>query len=107
MIEGLDFAYLYPENDPGIVHIKLLDGAYEGVVYKYGKVKLQEKDGLLHLQFDFDVVESPHIKAKKLKKDVDFKQKIGDFLIETISGNIDQDILDETGTDDSQESYLQ
>ena len=107
MIEGLDFDYVYPDNDPESVYIRLLDGAYEGVVYKYGKVNLLEKDGLLHLQFDYDVIESPHINAKKLKKDTHFKQYLGDFLIETISGNIDQEILDETGTNDSQESYLQ
>jgi hypothetical protein len=107
MVEGLDFVYIYPENDPEMVHIKLIDGSYAGVVYKYGKVNLQEKDGLLHLQFDFDVVESPHIKPKKLKKDTDFKSYIGNFLLEMISENIEQEIIDETGTDDLKEFDLQ
>jgi hypothetical protein len=42
-----------------------------------------------------------------LEKDGDFKNYLGDLLVEIMSGNLEQDIIDETGTDDSQESDLQ
>ena len=46
------------------------------------------------------------IKAKKLEKDLDFKNYIGDLLVEIMSSNIEQEIIDETGTIDSEESGL-
>jgi hypothetical protein len=41
-----------------------------------------------------------------LEKSSDFKNYIGDLLVELMSGNLEQEIIDETGTDDSEESYL-
>ena len=52
------------------------------------------------------MLESPVAKPKKLEKDLDFKNYIGDLLVDLMSANLEQDIIDETGTDDSQESNL-
>jgi hypothetical protein len=43
----------------------------------------------------------------KLEKDGDFKNYIGDLLVEIMSSNIEQEVVDETGTDDLKESNLQ
>ena len=106
MIEGLDYCFIYPKDDGQAVNIKLLDGTYKDTIFKYGKVKFEEKNGLMYLLFAYDVIESPVMKPKKLEKDNDFKQYIGDLLVEIMSANMEQDIIDETGTDDTKEFGL-
>jgi hypothetical protein len=61
----------------------------------------------MHLLFAYDVLESTVKKPSKLEKDIDFNDYLGDLLVEIMSGNIEQDIIDEAGTNDSQESDLQ
>ena len=107
MIEGVDYCYIYPKTDDTAVHIKLLDGPYKNTTFKYGKVKFEEKDEQMYLLFAYDVLESIEHKPKKLQKDSNFKNHIGDLLVEIMSSNLEQDIIDETGTDDIKESDLQ
>lgn len=106
MIEGQDYCFIYPKDDKQTVHIKFLEGPYKDTIFKYGKVKFKEENEQVYLLFAYDVLESPVAKPKKLEKDIDFKNYIGDLLVELMSGNLEQEIIDETGTDDSQESYL-
>jgi hypothetical protein len=107
MVEGLDYCFIYPKEDGAAVHIRFLDGPYKDTVFKYGKVKFKEENDLVYLLFAYDVLESPVKKPSKLEKDDNFKNYIGDLLVELMSQNMEQDIIDETGTDDSQESNLQ
>jgi hypothetical protein len=106
MIEGIDYCYIYPKDDANSVHIRLLTGQYKDTVYKYGRVKLKEENENMHLLFAYDVIESTVDKPSKLEKDVDFKNYIGNFLVEIMSSNLEQEIIDETGTNDSEESDL-
>ena len=106
MIEGLDYCFIYPKEDGQSVHIKFLEGPYKGTIFKYGKVKFQEKDEQVYLLFAYDVLESPVNKPKKLEKDADFKNYLGDLLVEIMSSNIEQEIVDEVGTDDIKEPDL-
>ena len=106
MIEGVNYCYIYPKDDATISHVRLLSGVYTGTVYKYGKVKIYEENGQGHLVFAYDVLESPVAKPKKLEKDEDFKNYIGNLLAEIMTLNIDEEIIDENGTEDSEESDL-
>ena len=107
MVEGIDYCYIYPKDDKTAVNIKFLTGQYEETVFKYGKVKLKEEDDQVYLLFAYDVLESPVKKPAKLEKDSDFKNYIGDLLVEIMSSNIEQEVFDETGTNDSKEFNLQ
>jgi hypothetical protein len=108
MIEGIDYCFIYPKEDNQAVHIKLLDGPYKDTLFKYGKVKFEEKDDQVYLLFGYDVLESIVDKPKKLEKDGDFKNYLGDFLVELMSANIDQEIDDEEiGTSNTEEFNLQ
>jgi hypothetical protein len=69
-------------------------------------VKFEEKNQQMYLLFAYDVIESPVMKPKKMEKDEKFKNYIGDLLVELMSSNIEQEIIDETGTIDSEESGL-
>ena len=99
MTEGVDYCFIYPKDDATSVNIKLLDGPYKDTIFKYGKVKFEEKDEEMHLLFAFDVLESK-MKPKKLQKDLDFKNYIGDLLVQLMSNNMEQEIIDETRKDD-------
>ena len=107
MIEGVDYCFIYPKEDAQGVNIKLLDGPYKDTTFKFGKVKFEEKDGLMYLLFAYDVIESPVMKPKKMEKDDKFKNYIGDLLVELMSSNIEQEIIDETGTSDSEITDIQ
>jgi hypothetical protein len=98
MIEGLDYCFIYPKDDGTSVHIRFLEGPYKGTVFKYGKVKFEEKGDQVYLLFAYDVIESPVDKPKKLEKDEKFKNYLGDLLVEIMGSNIEQEVVDETGT---------
>jgi hypothetical protein len=100
MTEGVDYCFIYPKDDGTAVHIKLLEGDYKDTIFKYGKVKFKEEDELMYLHFAYDVLVSKVSKPKKLEKDDKFKNYIGDLLVELMSNNVEQEIIDETGTDD-------
>jgi hypothetical protein len=106
MIEGLDYCYIYPKEDKELVHVKILDGEYKDTVFKYGRVGFEEKNDQVHLQFNFNVLESTVMDPKVLEKTNDFKNYIGDLLVEIMSSNIEQEIIDETGTSYTEEPHL-
>lgn len=107
MIEGVDYCFIYPKDDGTSVHIRLLTGPYKDTVFKYGKVKFEEKNNDVYLLFRYDVLESTVMKPSKMEKDEQVKNYLGDLLVELMSSNLEQDIIDETGTDDTQKSHLQ
>ena len=62
--------------------IKILDGQYEGIIYKYNQVKISETenaDGQLPLKFTYDIMANPN---KEDIKSTDFRNYIGDILVE-------------------------
>jgi hypothetical protein len=98
MIEGIDYCFIYPKDENAIAHIKFLTGPYTNTTFKYGKVKIKEEPDGAHLLFAYDVLESPVMKPNKLEKDDAFKNYIGDLLVEIMTSNMEQDIIDETRT---------
>jgi hypothetical protein len=107
MIEGIDYCFIYPKDDTSAVNIKFLDGPYKDTIYKYGKVKIKEENDQVYLLFAYDVLESPVMKPAKLEKDDTFKNYIGDLLVEIMSSNIEQEVIDEAGNNNIKESDLQ
>ena len=106
-VDGVDYEYVIDDKDVNSVHIKLLTGEYEGTIYKYGKVGIEEKDGNAYLQFNFDVIKSP---IRKVAKSEDFRNYIGDLLMGIVTSKLDmenEDLYDENRTDDSEEPDLQ
>lgn len=107
MTEGIDYCFIYPKDDSTAVNIRLLDGPYKDTIFKYGKVKFKEENEQIYLLFAYDVLESTVDTPKKLEKDGKFKNYLGDLLVELMSNNIEQEIVDETGTDDIKNPDLQ
>ena len=101
--EGKDFIYIIPETEETTVGIKLLAGEYSDTVYQYGKVKIEEeKDGAIYLRFVYNVMETP-LNKEELETSAEFKNHIGDILVSIMSQNIDKGIIDEVGTNYSEE----
>jgi len=107
MTEAIDYEFVVSEKDKNSIHIKLLTGEYKDVLYKYGKVGFKEEENdVVYLQFDFDVISSP---IKKVEKDENFRNYIGDILTQIITGNLEIDeegYYDENRADDIEESDL-
>jgi len=100
--EGTDYNFIIPENEDTTIGIKLISGKYSGVVYQYGKVKFEEeKTGDIYLKFVYNVIESP---SEEDFLNEEFKNYIGDILVDIISQNLDKGLLDEAGTNYIEES---
>ena len=73
--------------------IKLVEGKYEGVIYKYNQVKFAPKEneqGQIPLKFTYDIFQNPE------KVDVesqDFRYYIGDILVELVEQQLENGTL--------------
>ena len=68
--------------------IKILEGKFKGIIYKYGKVgfaKDENPDGTLPMKFDYDIIFNPH--ETNIDKQ-DFIYYIGDILIEQLEKQV-------------------
>ncbi len=72
-------------------------GIYDGVVYKYGKVSLPEKendDGTLQFKFEYDIVDANGLDKDFFRKD--FFDLIGDILVDIIDEQMKEDNFEYT-----------
>ena len=105
--EGVDFNYVIPEDENTTVGIKILSGKYADTVYQYGKVGFEEeKSGDIFLKFVYNILET-QLNKDELEKSGDFKNHIGDILVNIMEQNMDKGLIDEAGTDYSEESDSQ
>jgi hypothetical protein len=77
------YAYVQRDGDD-FTCIKLLEGKYKGIIYKYGKVgfaKEEKPDGTLPMKFDYDIIFNPHETDIDKQEFIDY---IGDILIEQL-----------------------
>ena len=74
---------------------------YEDVIYKYGKVNVQESEdeSEASLQFDYDVLVSPKVSKEELYDDMDFKNLMGEILIYIIEEQLSKDAMQYVDTD--------
>jgi hypothetical protein len=102
--EGKEWEYIIPDDKGTTIHLKLLGGDYADTVYQYGKVKFDESEnGDVYLQFVYNIIETP-LNQKELEGSTEFKNYIGDILVNIMSKNIEEGNIDEIGTDYSEES---
>jgi hypothetical protein len=93
----------------GLQAIKLTEGAFEGIIYTYGKVTFDEDEAndKIHLRFEYDILDQ---NDKGLTDKAPFEQYIGDILQELIHEGIERNNLtytggvDENRTKDSEQS---
>lgn len=82
------YAFVQREGDD-FTCIKLLEGKYKGIIYKYGNVgfaKDENPDGTLPMKFDYDIIFNPHEETSIDKQE--FIDYIGDILIEQLDEQV-------------------
>lgn len=105
--EHVDWTYDIPEDVNENLHIKILSGEFADTVYQYGSVSVEEeKNGDVFLKFIYNVRESP-LDKDGLEKSMDFKNFIGDILVNIMTEKIEKGLKDETRTNDFEKSDLQ
>ncbi len=73
--------------------IKIMDGQYEGIIYKYNNVKFSQtenEEGQIPLKFTYDIMTNPN--DEDVKSD-DFRNYIGDILIECVEEQLQNGTL--------------
>ena len=95
--------YTYVENkDKTWTGIGLTEkaGKYQGVVYRYGEVKIVEDENKENatLQFEWDVLDSNGLPKEMMGED--FFTLIGDILVDIMEKQMNEDSLQYVNTDD-------
>jgi hypothetical protein len=102
-MSDLSKLYTYVENkDQTWTGIGLTQeaGKYQGVVYRYGEVKIVEDENGENatLQFEWDVLDSNGLPKEMIGED--FFKLIGDILVDIMEKQIEEDSLQYVNTDD-------
>ena len=83
--------------------IRLTDlvGKYSGILYNYGKVSFGEEtdSGEMPLTFDYDVVLSNDITGEELEEDLEFKNLLGDILVDILEKQLRENSLQYVNND--------
>ena len=69
--------------------IKIMDGQYEGIIYKYNEVKFsstENANGEIPLKFTYDIMANPN--QEDIKSN-DFRNYIGDILVECVQEQLE------------------
>ena len=77
------YAFAQKEGDD-FSCVKLMDGQYEGIIYKYNKVAFEQKPldgGDIPLRFTYDIMTNPNEEDIHSK---DFRNYIGDIPVEIV-----------------------
>lgn len=109
--EGLyDFVY-GPEGDE--MHIRILQGDWADVVFRYGKVGFTEAeegadpDAPLTLAFDYDIITlPPHLDEAEVEDEeyYEFENMLGDILVDIMENELEHKSKNEHGTTDTKAS---
>ena len=70
--------------------IKIMDGKYEGIIYKYNEVKFSQTEnakGEIPLKFTYDFLTNPN--NEDVKSD-NFRNYIGDILVECVEEQLEK-----------------
>jgi len=90
--------YIFAQRDgDDFTCLKLVEGKYKDVIYKYDKVKFAPKaddKGEIPLKFTYDIFLNPN---KVDVEDIEFRNYIGDILVELVEEQLKSGtlILDE------------
>ena len=58
-MESPNYRYV-DEITEGNVPVEITDGQYKGIMVRYDRVTLEERDENLHFDYDYDIVQNPN-----------------------------------------------
>jgi len=77
---------LLESDDNTTTGVGIRKGKFAGVLYHYGKVKIQEEENVARMTFSYTVVFTPDIPVHELMEDKEFHNFIGDILTDILMG---------------------
>ena len=83
LLEGKDYRFIDFTNSD-ITGIQILQGEFAGVVYHYGKARVQEAGEFAKLQFGYTLVHSGEHDIDELQNNEEFVTIMGDILTEIL-----------------------
>lgn len=72
------------QNRDEVTWIEITSGSYAGVIYSYGKVRLNSEIGFPKLEFSYNIIHSGEHDLHDLQDDQEFVIVMGDILTEII-----------------------
>lgn len=85
-------SYSFVENDfsDDSWHVKINEGDYKDIVYKYGKIQIKESGEEATLGFQYAITDLPeHLDKEELKSSVEFMDTLGDILSHIIEDSFE------------------
>ena len=93
-----------PKKEGATVPVELLVDFYAGVVYRYTTVTFKmEEDGIPHLQFSYELIDTKKFSEMKLRQDDRFAKIVGLVLNALMLESSEEEAMSEIRTDDNQE----
>ena len=89
------------QSDQKWTAIAIEEGKYKGVIYKYGKVTVGDKEnseGTLPFRFEYDILDPYGLEQKDFGEE--FFTLIGDILVDIIDDQLKEDSLEYTDAND-------
>ena len=74
------------ESTEGNVPIEITDGHYKGIVIRYERVVLEEKEENLHFDYDYDIIENPN----NITEDQELINFLGDIVVDVLEEEIQE-----------------
>lgn len=92
MMKVTSDTYSFVENDfsDDSWHVKINEGDYKDIVYKYGKIQVKELDDEATLSFQYKIVDLPeNIIEEDLQLDTEFMNTLGQILTHIIEDSLE------------------
>lgn len=87
-----EFYKLIPDaQNPEAWTVQIIKGSWKDISYRYGEVSFVEEEPSLRCKFDTDIISVPdEFRGKKYteEEEVEFKNLLGEVLIDIINANI-------------------
>ena len=100
-----NYTFVSREGDTW-ANICILESKYRGIIYNYGKVSVPDEnyldaEGNLPLRFEYTIVETKDVEEENLRKDPDFKNLLGDILVDILTEQLESGNLAYRKTNDN------
>ena len=85
------------KGDDDWASVMIKDGKYEGIIYQYGKVSVAESEdenGNMPLSFKYNIIDYSGHNQEDLESSVEFKNTLGDILVEILEEQLEADNLE-------------
>jgi len=85
-------SYSFVENDfsDDSWHVKINEGVYKDIVYKYGRIQVKENGDEASLSFQYKIIDLPeHLNEEDLNCSVEFMDTLGDILTHIIEDSLE------------------